>query len=80
MSLKKYIKNIHHATAIYQCNKLEKLLEFEKDLRIKYQKFLIDSNEPDILDLLIGTKQEQRKVLNKEIREIKHQINIINKK
>jgi hypothetical protein len=70
----KHIKDLHHATAIYHCKKIEGLLEFERGLRIKYQKFLIDSNEPEVLELILNEKYGERNIINRNIREIKELI------
>jgi len=72
--MNKHIKDLHHATAIYHCKKIEGLLEFERGLRIKYQKFLIDSNEPEVLELILNEKHGERNKKNRNIREIKELI------
>ena len=65
--LKKYIKGLHHATAIYQCRKLEDLLKTEKPLRNTYNKFLVLANDFDVLETLLTIKRQQANYLNREI-------------
>ena len=68
--LKDHIKGLHHATAIYQCKKLQDLLQVEKSLRNKYNRFLVLANDVDVLDTLLKIKRKQADYLNMEIREL----------
>ena len=65
--MNRYIIGMHHSTAIYQCNKLEDLLEMEKPLRKKYTKFISDSNNFDVLKTLIEIKKEEANHIKREI-------------
>ena len=73
-SMKKYIVGMHHATAIYQCRKLEDLLQVEKPLKKKYYKFITNSNDFDFLSLLLESKRNQARQINNDIRQINNQI------
>tara|TARA_R100000656_G_scaffold124102_1_gene101546 strand:+ start:213 stop:686 length:474 start_codon:yes stop_codon:yes gene_type:complete len=65
--LKKHIKGLHHATAIYQCRRLEELIKIEKPLRNTYNKFLVLANDFDVLETLLTIKRQQANYLNREI-------------
>ena len=65
---------MHHATAIYQCRKLEDLLQVEKPLRKRYNEFIAKSNDFDILSVLLESKKIQAKQLNNDIRQINNKI------
>ncbi len=72
--MKKHIIGMHHATAIYQCRKLEDLLQVEKPLRKRYNEFIAKSNDFDILSVLLESKKIQAKQLNNDIRQINNKI------
>ena len=72
--IKKYITGLHHATAIYQCRKLEDLLQVEKPLRKKYNEFITKSNDFDILSVLLKSKRNQARQINNDIKQINNQI------
>ena len=72
--IKKYIAGMHHSTAIYQCKKLEDLLQVEKPLRKKYNEFITKSNEFDILSILLEGKRHQARQINNDIKQINNQI------
>ena len=65
--LQDYIKGLHHATAIYQCRRLEELIQIEKPLRNTYNKFLVLANDFDVLETLLTIKRQQANYLNREI-------------
>ncbi len=74
--IKKYIIGLHHSTAIYQCRKLEDLWQVEKSLRKKYNEFIIQSNDFDILTVLLQSKRHQAKQINNDIKQINNQIKV----
>ena len=65
--LQDHIKGLHHATAIYQCRRLEELIKIEKPLRNTYNKFLVLANDFDVLETLLTIKRQQANYLNREI-------------
>ena len=72
--IKQHIIGMHHATAIYQCRKLEDLLQVEKPLRKKYNEFITKSNDFDILSVLLKSKRNQVRQINNDIKQINNQI------
>ena len=72
--MQKYIKGLHHATAIHHCLKLDDLMGVEKDLKKKYHDFVIESNELDMLNVILKAKRDVANGIMKEIKEINNQI------
>ena len=74
--MKKYIIGMHHATALYQCRKLGELLQFEKPLRKKYNTFISESNDLDVLDILLKGKRAEAVRIKNDINEIYNNIKL----
>jgi len=74
--MKKYIIGMHHATAISQCRKLENLLQFEKPLRKKYNTFISESNDLDVLNILLKGKRAEAVRIKNDINEIYNNIKL----
>ena len=74
--MKKYIIGMHHATALYQCRKLGELLQFEKPLRKKYNTFISESNDLDVLNILLKGKRAEAVRIKNDINEIYNNIKL----
>ncbi|MBC8265443.1 MAG: hypothetical protein H8E84_00580 [Flavobacteriales bacterium] len=72
--MKIYIKSLHHSTAIHHCIKMDELMDVEKGLKRQYNEFVIESNELDMLNVMLNAKRDVAKAIMKEIKGINNQI------
>lgn len=72
--IKEFFNNMHHATSIYHCNKLDWYLKTERDTRNKYLQFREKAGEfDDRLEQLEIKKQEVLE-MQREIKKLMKQI------